>query len=242
MALKTGFNLEYNTCTQKNEGMPVIIVAAGSSSRMYGIDKIFTEIRGIPVIIRTMLAFERSKHCSEIIVAVKEENISKLQNLCQSYMISKLRVIIKGGESRAESVLNALNAVDSNTKQIMIHDGARPFVSEQVIKNVALADEKYNCVICATKCIDTVKMVTKDIVESTPDRNLLVNVQTPQRLNHLMYKNALMSLESFDKITDDASVIEKLNEKVLVVDGDVRNIKITSQFDLKLSEIILEEV
>lgn len=241
MALKTDFNLEYNTCGDNKKGIPVIIVAGGSSNRMNGIDKIFTEIKGIPVIIRTMMAFERSECCSQIIVAVKKENILKLQKLCQSYMITKLSGIVAGGNSRAESVLNALNAVDENTKQLMIHDGARPFVSRNVINSVAFADEKYNCVVCATNCTDTVKMVKQNIVDCTPDRSLLVNVQTPQRLNFSIYKNALELLKNFDKITDDASVMEDIGEKVLVVDGDIRNIKITSQFDLKLSEIIMEE-
>lgn len=242
MAVKTEFSLQYETADDTNCGLPVIIVAGGSSTRMNGIDKITAELAGIPVIVRTMLAFERSDYISQIIVVIKDEKIALLQDLANRFMITKLKGIAVGGNSRADSVLNGLKFLDASTDFVLVHDGARPLVDSKLIKRVACADKKYSCVICANKCIDTIKNVKDNIVQYTPERDKLVSVQTPQRLNYKKYIGYIEQLEDRQIVTDDASIMEKFGEEVFVVDGDYCNIKITSPLDLKIAEVLLKEL
>ena len=241
MAVKTEFSLDYEVENVRESSFPVIIVAGGSSSRMKGIDKITAEIAGIPVLARTMLAFERSNYISEIIVVTKEEKVETVNEYAKRFLISKLKGIALGGQTRADSVVNGLKLVALSDKFVFIHDGARPLVSQQVIENVATADYAHSCVICANTCIDTVKKVKNNFVEETLIRNELVNVQTPQRVEVNKYRELIERCDNLQSVTDDASVMEMFGEKVFVVDGDARNIKITSATDLKIARVLLED-
>ncbi len=242
MAVNTEFSLEYEIEETNEFSFPVIIVAGGSSSRMKGIDKITADIAGIPVLARTMLAFERSKFISEIIVVTKEEKINIVNEYASKFLISKLKSVAVGGNTRADSVNNGLKLIDSSNKFVLIHDGARPLVSESVIERVANADFSYSCVICANSCIDTVKKVKDNLVVETVNRSELVNVQTPQRLEVAKYRELTLKCENNNCITDDASVMEMFGEKVYVVEGDKRNIKITTEIDLKIAKVLLEDL
>ena len=241
MAVKSEYSLQYETVDNICGGIPVIIVAGGNSNRMMGIDKITAELGGMPVIVRTMLAFERCKSVSEIIVVIKDEKTTLLQNLAERYMITKLAGIAPAGNSRAESVCNGLKLIDSSIDSVLIHDGARPLVSDELIERVACADKSFACVICANKCVDTIKKVKDNIVEETYVRDNLIAVQTPQRVELKKYISYINGLDDLAFATDDASIMEKMGEKVLVVDGDFRNIKITSPLDLKIAQVYLEE-
>lgn len=213
--------------------VPVIIAAAGLSSRMRGVRKQFLEIAGVPVLARTLLAFERSRDISRIIVAAREEDIPEIQLLADKYMIKKLTDIVPGGQSRQHSVQNALGRLTAGETRLLIHDGARPLVPESVIYNVAAALRKHDAVTCGVKVKDTVKSVDKEgKVKSTLNREELVLVQTPQGVNVSVYKKAVEAAGDLSLFTDDMSIMESAGCDVFVVPGSYRNIKITTPDDV----------
>lgn len=236
----TEFKIEYkNTAFCEEDAVPVVIVAAGSSSRMKGIDKMFADLYGIPVLARTMLAFERNKFVSEIVVVTKEENVASVSLLAKTYMITKLSLVVKGGKTRLDSVENGLKAI-RNSKGVMVHDGARPFVSDRLITDMAKAALCSDCAVCGVKVKDTIKKVNGDNAV-TVDRNSLYAVQTPQSLNYDKYLKALSECENKEVFTDDASLMEAAGFKTTIIDGEETNFKITTQNDLKYAEFLLRE-
>ena len=241
--VETKTEIEYAplNCTCDDGAIPVIIPAAGSSSRMQGISKIFEPVCGVPVIIHTLRAFENSKHISQIVLVSKEEDVLRLQELVEAYGISKVTDIVVGGDNRQESVKNGLKVVDKCKENVLIHDGDRPLVTAKVIENVVTALSDYKCVVCGVKVKDTIKILGTDgFVEKTLDRNSLVSVQTPQGVRVADYKNALSSANTA-LFTDDASIMESVNIKTFVTEGDYKNIKITTREDLKIAEEYLKE-
>lgn len=234
---KLDFKLKFEEMPdQINGGIPVIIVAAGSSSRMKGINKQFASIAGIPVIARTLLAFENSSTISKIILVTKKEFFTDMQLIAKKYMIGKLDSIVEGGDDRHASVMNGINALNCDDRKVLIHDGARPFITEKIIKDCADALKSADGCLCGIKINDTVKKVDKvgNVIE-TVDRTFLFGAQTPQGVDVAAYKSA--SEEAEDKnFTDDASVLEAAGYTVKLVEGSSRNIKITCAEDLELAE------
>ena len=234
------FELKFTTVEKSIKGVPAIIVAAGNSSRMKGIDKQFVSLLGIPVLARTLLAFEKSQCISEIFVVTQKEKQEDIKLLAEKYMISKLAGIVEGGSSREESVKNGLNGLPKGTTKALVHDGARPLVSQKVISDVALALENNDCVSCAVKTKDTIKRVNSEgLSVETISREGLVNIQTPQGVNVSLFLKATekADLKSF---TDDTSVMESIGIKTKIVDGDYKNIKVTTTEDISLAAIYLE--
>ncbi len=236
--------LEYELSFTENElnknAMPVIIVAAGSSTRMNGISKPFAMVGGLPVIVRTLLAFERSKCISNIILVTKEEFVCEMQKYADEYMISKLTDIVVGGSNRQESVLNGLKAV-KGAKKVLIHDGARPLLSGELITRVCEEIMVNDCVVCAVNVVDTIKKIGPDgFVIKTYNRDELFCIQTPQAVDINKY---LPILENADRshYTDDASVMEGAGIPVKVVKGEYSNIKITTPDDIALAEFYIEK-
>ncbi len=236
----TEFKIEYSVeeAPHKN-AVPVIIVAAGSSSRMGGINKMFTLLAGIPVIARTMLNFERSPYVSEIVVVTKKESIADVLRLKEEYMISKLTAVTEGGNDRLSSVLNGLSVLSVDTNGVMIHDGARPLVSEILIEKMAKASLTFDCAVCGVPLKDTIK--EKGDFVKTLDRSKIIAVQTPQSVNFSKYKELLSSIENKSEFTDDASVMESAGFNTEIINGEESNIKITTPVDLKLAEALLKE-
>lgn len=237
--LKTEFAIQYSV-TEKTEGkVPVVIVAAGSSSRMGGINKMFAPIMGIPVIARTMLCFQRNGNVSDIVVVTKKEYITDVEKLAGDYMITKLSCVCEGGNDRLSSVLCGLNTLPKDTVGVMVHDGARPFAGDNLISAMAEAAQSYDCAVCAVPVKDTFK--EKGNTVKTPDRSKFVAVQTPQSLNYKKYKELLENCADRTVFTDDASVMEAAGFDTVIIDGEESNIKITTQLDLVLAEAILKE-
>lgn len=234
------YKLSYTTTDEATEPLPVIIVAAGSSLRMQGVSKQFLLINGIPAIVHTLLAFQNSPKISNIVLVTKDEFIPQMQLLVSEYDITKLSDIVEGGKTRQESVKNGLECIKNNNF-VLIHDGARPMVTEEVIARVC--DELISCdaVICAVKVKDTIKRVDGDsFVLETLKRDELISVQTPQGVNLQKYKEALKTLDCAD-FTDDASIMEAAGYKVKLVEGDYSNIKITTPEDTVLAEYYLKK-
>ncbi len=237
---KTELKLDYSVCENKN-GIPVIVVAAGASSRMQGTNKQLTELGGIPVIIRTLLKFENCESISNIILVVRSEDLFQIQMLCEKYMITKLTDIVCGGNSRQESVLKGFSRLGDGADRVLIHDGARPFVSNGIIDSVVKALEKCSAVTCGVKVKDTIKQVDSDgKVLNTVNRENLVSVQTPQGVKTADYLRAVADAD-VASFTDDTSIMEAAGYEVFVVDGSYRNIKITTKEDLIIAQGFLSE-
>ncbi len=235
----TECKLDYCTLTEpENVKVSVIIVCGGSSSRMNGIDKMFAKIGEVPVAARTITVFENCPLVENIVIVTKSESVLKMQQLCENYGFKKVTDIVEGGNCRQRSVANGLDFANENI--VLIHDGARPFVTNDCILRVIDATVKYGAVTCAVKLKDTVKMVDSEgKVLSTPDRNTLVSVQTPQGFNTELYKDAVSKSQfDLDKFTDDCSLVEAFGHDVYTVEGDYTNIKITTAEDLMFAEVL----
>ncbi len=240
-AMITKTSLDYELTEAPKNGLPVIVVAAGNFSRMNGVNKQLAQIGGIPVIVRSLMAFERCEKISDIILVVRPDDIFSMQLLTEKYNISKLSDIVCGGSNRQESVIKGLARVGIDKDKVLIHDGARPLVSGNVIENVIEGLEHSSAVTCAVPIIDTVKQTDKNgMVEKTLDRTNLVAVQTPQAVRIEDYKNAIESVGDLSQFTDDTSIMEAAGFKVLTVEGDRSNIKITTKSDVAMAEILLE--
>ena len=238
---KTKFALKFQTLENANNGLPVVIVAAGSSSRMGGADKQFSLLGGIPVLARTLRAFENSPFISEITVVTRKEKIADINKLAQSYNVSKLKNVIEGGSCRAESVKFGVELYKNSYEKVLIHDGARPLVSPEIIENVYTALLKNDSVTCAVKLKDTIKEINaQSIAVNTPNRDNLVSVQTPQGVNVKTFLSVLNSAD-IKTFTDDTSVMEFGGVKTRIVNGDYTNIKITTPEDLAVAEAFIRK-
>ena len=217
-----------------------VIVAAGSASRMGGIDKILADLNGEPVIVHTVRAFQECPAISEIVVVTTPDKLEKIMELCRDF--DKLKAVVAGGSSRPESVTNGLNALTKKVKLAAIHDGARPLVTWEVIDRTVRAANTYGAAAPGVPVKDTIKVVAGGIVKSTPDRSTLQAVQTPQVVDIDLLRGALKKAKDDDvNITDDCSAVEYMGMSVKMVQGDERNIKITTPLDLHIAKVILEE-
>ena len=218
-----------------------LVAAAGSSSRMGGINKLLEPLDGIPVLARTLTVLQQAETVDEIIVATREEDLVEISHLCKTYGITKCSKVIRGGETRVHSVMLAAMEVSPETKLLAVQDGARPLVTTEVIDRTVLAAVRCGAAAPAVPVKDTVKVIDKNAaVTETPDRSTLRAVQTPQVFDAAILKAALQA--AVDKelpITDDCSAVEHLGKTVYLVEGDEENIKITTPMDIILAEAIL---
>ena len=232
--------LSYTITEKADCAVPVIIVSAGSSTRMGGLNKQFLQICGVPVIARTLRVFEKSPFISRIILVAREDNIPDMQLIADKYGIEKLTDIVAGGNQRRDSVMCGLKILGADEKKVLIHDGARPFADDVLIGNAVAALENSDASVCAVKIIDTIKRAddNKNVV-ATVDRENLYSVQTPQGVDVPKYLEAISRFPD-DTVTDDASLMEKAGYSVKIVDGNRRNIKITTPDDINFAEIIVK--
>lgn len=217
-----------------------VIVAAGTASRMEGIDKVMAPVGGEPMILRTVRAFQQSDAIREIIIVTRQDLIVPIMDLC--YGFDKVKVVLVGGKTRQESVWIGLGALSSDMKLVAVQDGARPLVSYEIIDRTVRAAEHYGAAAPAIPVKDTIKTVSDGIVQNTPDRSTLRAVQTPQVFDRDILTGALTKAKTDGaEVTDDCSAVERMGMKVKLVEGEERNIKITTPMDLKIAEILLEE-
>ena len=218
-----------------------VIVAAGNASRMGGIDKVMAELKGEPMIARTVRTFQNCDAISEIVIVTRPDLITPISQLCRE--MPKVKAVVAGGKSRQESVNLGLNALSDKVKLAAIQDGARPLITWQVIDRVVRAAHTYGAAIPCVPVKDTIKIGNGGVVQSTPDRATLFAAQTPQVFDFDLLRGALKKAELEDyMVTDDASAVEYMSMKVKIVEGDERNIKVTTPMDLKIAEMLLEEI
>lgn len=229
---------------KKNERLfcSAIILAAGSGVRMNGLNKLFAEIDGEPVLVHTLRAFELSPEVDEIIIVARPEEVGDISVLVKDYDISKVTKIIRGGEKRQDSAYIGLMEASSNSLLAAIHDAARPLVTQEVISDAIRTAAQFNAAVPGVPVKDTVKVVKSGEILSTPDRDTLYAIQTPQVFKTDIIKAALTdAIRSKAILTDDCMAVEKLGLTVKVTQGDYENIKITTPSDIFAAEAILRE-
>lgn len=217
-----------------------VIVAAGSASRMGGIDKVMAPLGGEPMILRTIRAFENCEAVKEIVIVTREDLIGPIAELCSGF--TKIRSIVQGGSSRQESVKLGLLALSKEVRLAAVHDGARPLVSGELIDKVIRAAHSYGAAAPAIPVKDTIKVFEGGFIAATPDRSTLRAVQTPQVMDRDLLLGALEKAEQEGTaLTDDCSAVEHIGMRVRLVEGEERNLKVTTPLDLKIAELLLEE-
>lgn len=217
-----------------------VIVAAGSASRMGGIDKVMAQLDGEPMVVKSVRAFQNCDAIREIVVVTRPDLIVPIRDLCSGF--DKVTAVVAGGKDRPASVTNGLNALSPKVKLAAIHDGARPLISWQVIDRTVRAANTYGAAAPAIPVKDTIKVVQGGIVKETPDRKHLFAVQTPQVFDFNLLRGALKkAAEDKAEITDDCSAVERMGMSVKIVEGDERNFKITTPIDLTIAKMLLEE-
>ena len=217
-----------------------VIVAAGSASRMGGIDKVMAPLGGEPMVVRTVRQFQNCDAIREIVIVTRADLLIPISDLCHGF--DKVKAVVVGGNSRDESVWQGLNALSDKVKLVAVQDGARPFADWQLIDRVVRCANSYGAAAPAIPVKDTIKIVKGGLVASTPNRSELQAVQTPQVFDFDLLRGALQKAKADGAaITDDCSAVERLGMSVRIVAGDEKNIKITTPLDLKIAELLLEE-
>ena len=217
-----------------------VIVAGGSGTR-FGGDKLMAELGGTPVLARSLMAFQRSEFISEIVLAVRQDMIEDAGRLCRGYGVTKLAVIVPGGQTRLLSSLAGVMAVSPETELIAIHDGARPLVTEKIIEDAVWGAYRHGAAAAAIPVKDTIKQAEDGLVTKTPDRKSLFAVQTPQCFQADIIRGALSdAAKNTPDITDDCMAVERLGGGVYLTPGSEENLKITTPLDLAVAEAILK--
>ncbi len=228
----------------------VIIPAAGLGTRMAPAgkgapSKQFFEIQGTSIVIHTLRAFARNRRISQIVVALRKNEMERFRTLLQKEKLADKVEIVEGGEHRQESVANALAQLKAAPEEIvLVHDAVRPFVDDEIIANVIHEVERHGAAIAGLPAVDTIKQVERAaegaIITSTIPRERIVQAQTPQGFRYELIKRAFDSAaaDGFTG-TDEASLVERLGESVWVVMGSPRNIKITAPSDMDLAEYLM---
>lgn len=220
-----------------------IIVAAGNSTRMgQGISKQFLKICERPVIYWTLKAFEDCNCIDEIVVCSKKSDFDKMREIIRKYKITKVKCLVQGGSTRQQSVVNGVNATSSDSNYLVIHDGARPLITCDMIEKAIAGAMENGAAAIGVQVKDTLKIVDENsLIIGTQSRENLWAVQTPQVFEKEIYIKALKAAQADDMdCTDDCQLIERINQKITMVIGQSLNIKITTSDDLLLAEAILK--
>lgn len=219
-----------------------VLVAAGNGRRMLGISKQLYPIEGKPVICYTIESFLQCKEIKEIILVCREDEYKEFINAVSDSLKDIKHTIVFGGNTRQESVFNGINAASDKAEFFAIHDGVRPLVKPEDISACISKAKKFKASALGVPVKDTIKMVNKaDVIVSTPPRENLVAIQTPQIFEAELYKTAMEQAINQNKdYTDDCQLIEAIGHSISVCHGSYENIKITTQEDIYLARAILE--
>lgn len=221
----------------------VIFPAAGQGKRMQaGLNKVFLELAGKPILVHTLLKFSKVSEVGELIVVVGSEEVAIIEQLLKDIAGLKPYKVVAGGSERQYSVLNGLKCASQAADVVLVHDAARPLVSMATIENVITAARKYGGAIAAVPEKNTIKEVVDGVVVNTPDRSSLWAVQTPQGFwRDILFAANEKAMQDNFLGTDDASLVERLGKKVHIVMSDYRNIKLTTPEDLIMAEAFMQE-
>ncbi len=222
------------------DSIGVVVVAAGSSTRMDGVDKVFAGLRGQPLIAWSLLTFESCDEVTGVVLVLSSSSIARGRALAEDLGLSRVVATVQGGARRQDSVragLDALAALKVKCDMVAIHDGARPFVDGDMLRRGVAAAQKTGAAVAAVPVKDTIKVAGPDRnVTETPDRSKLWAVQTPQvfRTDLIYEAHRLVTHD----VTDDASMVEAIGGRTAIFDGHPENIKVTTPDDLLLADLI----
>ena len=217
-----------------------VIVAAGSSRRMGGENKLLLEIDGVPVLARTLSAFQKCAAIRDIVLVCREQDIMPYTELAKAFSIDKLCTVTRGGETRTESVLAGITAAPENAVLVAVHDGARPLVSEAVITEAVTTAAEYGAAAPVVPVKDSIKRIEDGNIAADVARSTLAAVQTQQVFRKDLLRRALTSAaERGYSFTDDCAAVESLGTIVKATHGSYQNIKITTPEDILVAEALL---
>jgi 2-C-methyl-D-erythritol 4-phosphate cytidylyltransferase len=220
-----------------------IIVAGGSGKRMgSALPKQYLDIGGKPILERTLTPFAGCPLIDGIVIAAPESDFGRIGGILPSLRIPAEGFhVVQGGRERRDSVRNALDAVPDSAGIIVIHDAVRPFITSALVADCIRAAEAHDAVTAMRPLKETVKVVSDSVVVSTPDRSTLWITQTPQAFRREIILDAHRKALSDGIVgTDDCMLVERLGVPVHIIEGDDRNIKITTPTDMILAEAILK--
>jgi len=219
------------------------IIAAGGDANRLGSPKgkQLLQIKGYPLLYYSIKTIRPL--VEEVILVIRPSDIEKAKNIFSHINHNSTNLInkfVKGGNNRLQSVYNALKVVAPDTDIVLIHDGARPLVSERIIKESIQAAKEHGAVVTAVPVKDTVKITdSENTIKNTPDRKFVFAAQTPQTFHYDIIKKAYDTFIDDTTLTDDSSLVEKLGNKVKIIKGDYLNFKVTTDEDLKLLNIVV---
>ena len=220
-----------------------VIVAAGKSERMGGgTDKAFLSLGPKPVVAWSLLAYEKNPDIDRIVLVVRKDQLTAAKAVAKMFGISKLAKIVPGGARRQDSVQAGMKELGSDTRVVVVHDGARPCVSQEVISDVIKTARRGAAAVTGNRVRDTLKIVEKgSTVSTTVDRSKYWAVQTPQAFPYSMLRKAYAAVEAEKKeVFDDAQAVEFAGESVKICESDKPNIKITTPEDLQVAAAVLK--
>ena len=225
---------------QKQVGL--IVVAAGASSRMAGVDKIFTPVLGVPLIVHTVEAFESQPIVGDMVLVLSPDKVGLGRELARERRWAKVTPerVCQGGQRRQDSVRLGLEHL-APSYWVAVHDGARPCIGPDLLAQGIEAARETGAAVAAVPAKDTIKVVSpaNNLVEATPSRDTLWMVQTPQVFRYDLLMQAHRLGEMWETATDDAAMVERLGHKVKVFMGSHSNLKVTTPEDLAMAEILL---
>ena len=217
-----------------------VIVAAGRSSRMGGVDKTFAPLLGVPLIAHSVERFEAHSNVGEIVLVLAEESVERGRELATSRGWRKVTQVCAGGERRQDSVCNGLTAL-SPCDLVMVHDGARPCLDAATLERGIEAATGHGAAVAGMPVKDTIKRISPELlVEETPERARLWQAQTPQVFRYSLLLEAHRVCQA--DVTDDAAMVESLGHPVRMFEGSYENIKVTTAGDLVVAEAFLRQV
>lgn len=233
--------MENQGCITK---VSAIIVAAGKGKRMErNYNKQYIHLEGKPILAHTLKQFENHEKVDEIVIVVGQGEVEFCrETIAEKFNFSKVRTIVEGGAERYHSVHNGIKAVSEECEVVLIHDGARPFVTGEIINESIASANTYGCSIVGMPVKDTIKIINEEgFVKETPKREDLWLVQTPQAFKKELILQAHQKREKENRsVTDDAMLVEALGLKVKMIKGSYENIKITTPEDLEIGQGILK--
>lgn len=219
----------------------VVVVAAGSARRMEGIDKVLSPLGELPVLVHTLYAFEDCPDVTEVVVVTREDLLFEVGDLCRRFRLDKVKKVVVGGAERIHSVQAGLSEVREDANVIAIHDGARPLLSQDVLREVIACALRTGAAAPAVPMIDTIKRAEDGLAVETVDRSTLFGVQTPQVFDADLIRAAIQkALADGELLTDDCAAVERMGMKVSLTQGSRENLKLTTPFDLVVAQAILE--
>ena len=233
------------TIRKKKKALPAVcavIVAAGSSQRMGGQNKLLLPLAGAPVLAHTLRAFEKCAAVRDIVLVCREQDILPYTELARSYGVGKLRTVTRGGDSRTASVLAGLRAAPADAALVAVHDGARPLVSEAVITEAVCAAAEHGAAAPVVPVKDSIKRIADGTIAADVPRDTLAAVQTPQVFRRELLLRALEdAARSGRSFTDDCAAVEAMGQAVQATHGSYENIKITTPEDILVAQALLQK-